>query len=225
MPVHAGWLRLPNRIVMSVFSYVALRMRTRERHHIPRSGPVLIACNHVSFVDPLLMAIAILPRQVFFMAKEELFRSKPLAWWMRRSGGFPVRRATPDVWSVRVARDLLAEEHCLLVFPEGGVTRDGNMRPGFSGTGYLSLQPNVTVIPAVIWDTQMVRGPVRVVFGPPIAMDDLRASPRPGRNRRATARIMETLAEMVPTVGGPIQDPPVGKPWIPKPRGKGSIRS
>ena len=71
----------------------------------------------------------------------------------------------------------------------------------------------------------MLRGPVRVQFGPPIAMDDLRASPRPGRNRRATALIMETLAERVPLVGGPAQPPPRGKPWIPAPRGNGSIRS
>jgi len=56
-------------------------------------------------------------------------------------------------------------------------------------------------------------------------MDELRASPRPGRNRRATERIMEALAEMVPLVGGPAQPAPTGRPWIPAPRGKGSIRS
>jgi 1-acyl-sn-glycerol-3-phosphate acyltransferase len=126
---------------------------------------------------------------------------------------------------VRTARDLLATGECLMVFPEGGVTRSGHMRPGFSGAGYLALQPEVVVVPAVIWNTQLFRGPVRMRFGPPIPMDELRASPRPGRNRRATERIMETLAEMVPSVGGPEQPPPIGTPWIPRPRGKGSIRS
>jgi hypothetical protein len=56
-------------------------------------------------------------------------------------------------------------------------------------------------------------------------MDELRTSARPGRNRRATDRIMETLADMVPLVGGPEQTAPTGRPWIPPPRGKGSIRS
>jgi hypothetical protein len=118
------------------------------------------------------------------------------------AGGFPLRRATPDVWAVPTALDLLTRGECLLVFPEGGVNRGGHLRPGFSGAGYLALRPGVTVIPAVIWNTQLMRGPARVRFGPAIAMDDLRDSPRPGRNRRATERLMEVLAGMVPLVGG-----------------------
>jgi 1-acyl-sn-glycerol-3-phosphate acyltransferase len=214
-----------NRVGVGGLSYGALRMRRAGREHVPTEGPVLIVCNHVSFIDPLMVAIATLPRRSWFMAKEELFRSRLLAAWMRRSGGFPVRRASPDVWAVRTARDLLARGECLLVFPEGGVTRSGHLRPGFSGTGYLALRPDVTVVPAVLWDTQLMRGPVRVRYGPPIAMDDLRASPRPGSNRRATDRVMEVLARMVPLVDGPAQDPPAGAPWVPTPRGKGAIRS
>jgi 1-acyl-sn-glycerol-3-phosphate acyltransferase len=200
-------------------------MRRTGDENIPVEGPVLIACTHVGFIDPLMVAIAALPRRSWHMAKEELFRSRPLAAWMRRSGGFPVRRASPDVWAVRTARDLLARGECLLVFPEGGVNREGRLRPGFSGTGYLALRPGVKVIPAAIWNTQLMRGPARVRFGEPIPFDEIRASPRPGRNRRATDRIMEVLAGMVPLVGGPEQEPPTGRPWIPPARGRGSIRS
>lgn len=206
-------------------SRVVLRMRHAGSGNIPRRGPVLIVCSHVAFVDPLVVGCAALPRRTWHMAKEELFRSKPLAAWMRRSGGFPVRRATPDVWAVRTARDILRRGGCLLMFPEGGVNREGVLRPGFSGAGYLALQPGVVVIPAVIWKTQLMKGPARVCFGAPIPMDDLRAGPRPGRNRRASARIMEVLAGMVPLVGGPVQGPPTGAPWIPPPKGSGSIRS
>lgn len=200
-------------------------MRRRDQHHVPATGPVLIVCNHVAFIDPLVVATAALPRRSWHMGKEELFRSRPLAAWMRRSGGFPVRRATPDVWAVRTARDILTAGGCLLMFPEGSVNREGLLRPGFSGAGYLALQPDVTVVPAAIWNTQLMKGPARVRFGAPIPMDDLRTLPRPGRNRRAAERIMGVLAEMVPLVGGPAQDPPQGTPWIPPPTGKGSIRS
>jgi 1-acyl-sn-glycerol-3-phosphate acyltransferase len=200
-------------------------MRRAEQHHIPATGPVLIVCNHVAFIDPLVVATAALPRRSWHMGKEELFRSRALAWWIRRSGGFPVRRATPDVWAVRTSRDILADGGCLLMFPEGSVNREGILRPGFSGAGYLALQPGVTVVPAGIWNTQLMKGPARVRFGTPIPMDDLRASPRPGRNRRAAERIMEALAGMVPQVGGPVQEPPTGMPWVPTPRGGGSIRS
>ena len=223
-PRHSPWLAPVNRVAVGALSHLALRMRRADRHHIPPIGPVLIVCNHVAFIDPLVVATAALPRRSWHMGKEELFRSRPLAAWIRRSGGFPVRRASPDVWAVRTARDLLARGECLLVFPEGSVNREGVLRPGFSGAGYLALQPGVTVVPAAIWNTQLMRGPARVRFGAPIPMDELRASPRPGRNRRATEHIMEALAGMVPRVGGPEQTAPTGAPWIPPPRGKGAIR-
>jgi 1-acyl-sn-glycerol-3-phosphate acyltransferase len=223
-PIHSRWLAPVNRVGVGGLSYVGLRMRRAGQEHVPAHGPVLIACNHVAFIDALLVATA-LPRRSWQMAKEELFRSRFLASWIRRSGGFPVRRASPDVWAVRTARDLLAGGECVLVFPEGGVNRGGLLRPGFSGAGYLALRPGVTVVPAAIWNTQLMRGPARIRFGAPIPMDELRASPRPGRNRRATQRIMEALAQMVPLVGGPAQPAPTGTPWIPMPHGKGAIRS
>ncbi len=67
-----------------------------------------------------------------------------------------------------------------------------------------------------------MRGPACVRFGAPIPMDELRASPRPGRNRRATERIMEALADMVRRVGGPAQDAPTGCPLDPAPPRQGS---
>ena len=205
----------PSKAVLSALSYGPLRMKVDGKEHLPASGPTLIVCNHVAFVDPLLVAIAALPRPIWTMGKQELFNSRVLDAWLSRIGGFPVRRASPDVWALRTGRDLLAAGESLLVFPEGGVTRTGHMAPGFSGAGYFATRPDVTVIPAAIWDSQMLKGPVRVRFHAPIPMDDIRDSPRPGRNRRAVDRIMWHLSGMVPLVGGPYQDPPQGPPRIP----------
>ena len=205
----------PSKAVLSALSYGPLRMKVDGQEHLPASGPTLIVCNHVAFVDPLLVAIAALPRPIWTMGKQELFNSRLLDAWLSRIGGFPVRRASPDVWAVRTGRDLLARGESLLVFPEGGVTRTGHMAPGFSGAGYFATRPDVTVVPAAIWDSQMLKGPVRVRFDAPIPMDDIRESPRPGRNRRAVDRIMWHLSGMVPLVGGPYQEPPEGAPRIP----------
>jgi len=215
------------RLLMLLVFYVVLRGRRIGHRRIPRRGAVLIVCNHVSFFDPPIMAVAVRPRRVWLMSKEELFRSTPLAWVMSRVGAFPVRRATADRESIRMSRSLLERGEALMLFPEGGVTRSGVMRPGFPGAGSLALIPGVTVIPAVIWNTQLLRGPVRVRFGAPIPMDDLRRSPRAGRNQRATERIMDHLAALLPLVGGPVQDGPRGVPFVPPPRadGKGVIRS
>jgi hypothetical protein len=70
-------------------------------------------------------------------------------------------------------------------------------------------------VPAAIWDSQMLKGPVRIRFGAPIDMADIRDSPRAGRNRRAVERIMWHVSGLVPLVGGPYQDPPTGTPRIP----------
>lgn len=206
---------VPSKSVLKALSYGPLRMKVAGQQHLPTEGPTLIVCNHVAFVDPLLVAVAALPRPVWTMGKEELFGPRLLDAWLSRIGGFPVRRQSPDVWSIRTGRDLLARGETLLIFPEGGVTRTGRMSPGFSGAGYFATRPDVTVVPAAIWDSQMLKGPVRIRFGQPIPMDDLRESPRAGRNRRAVERIMWHLSGMVPLVGGPYQEPPTGAPTIP----------
>lgn len=206
---------VPTKGALTVLSYGPLRMKVAGQENLPPDGPTLIVSNHVAFIDPLLVAVAALPRPVWTMGKEELFGPRLLDQWLSRIGGFPVKRQSPDVWAVRMGRDLLARGEALLIFPEGGVTRTGHMAPGFSGAGYFATRPDVTVVPAAIWDSQMLKGPVRIRFGAPIPMDDIRDSPRPGRNRRAVERIMWHVSGMVPLVGGPYQDAPQGDPRIP----------
>ncbi|MCU0307249.1 MAG: 1-acyl-sn-glycerol-3-phosphate acyltransferase [Thermoleophilia bacterium] len=206
-------------MLCSLLAYAPpLRLRVLGPRRVPRSGPVLVVCTHVAFIDAVPVAVACAPRRVWTMGKAPLFRNPLLGPVLARLGGFPVRRDHPDVWAIRTGRDILARGGCLVVFPEGGVTRSGLLGPGYAGAGYLSLRPGVRVIPAAIWGTQLMRGPVRIRFGPEIDMDDLRAGPRPGRNRRAAERIMAHLAPLVPGVGGPAQPPPTGRPV---PRGQG----
>lgn len=206
---------VPTKGVLKALSFGPLRMKVEGKENLPANGPVLIACNHVAFIDPLLVAVAALPRPVWTMGKEELFGPRLLDEWLSRIGGFPVKRQSPDLWAVRMGRDLLARGESLLIFPEGGVTRTGHMSPGFSGAGYFATRPDVTVVPTAIWDSQMLKGPVRIRFGAPVDMADIRESPRAGRNRRAVERIMWHISGLVPLVGGPYQDPPSGEPRIP----------
>ncbi|MDA2954109.1 MAG: lysophospholipid acyltransferase family protein, partial [Actinomycetota bacterium] len=77
----------PSKAVLSALSYGPLRMRVTGKEHLPTHGPVLIACNHVSFVDPLLVGIAALPRPLWTMGKQELFNSRLLDAWLSCIGG------------------------------------------------------------------------------------------------------------------------------------------
>ena len=210
----ADWLlwRLSKLVVLPVLYLNPLRMRRFGVEHVPESGPVLLVCNHVSVADPIILMAAARKRRTAMIAKRELFQKHPVfAWILRTYRSIPLDRSKPaDFTAIRRAVALLEEGHAVVVFPEGHVSRGGTMRRGAPGAGFFGLRPGVTVVPAAIWNTQLFRGPARLRFGPPIDLSDIEAPSRHERNRLATDRIMTAIAELLPTVGGPAQDPPVG---------------
>lgn len=210
----ADWIlwRLSRLIVLPVLYLYPLRMRRFGVEHVPATGPVLIVCNHISVADPIILMAAARTRRTAMIAKRELFLKHPVFGWLLRTyRSIPLDRSKPaDFTAIRRAVALLEEGHAVVVFPEGHVSRRGTMRRGAPGAGFFGLRPGVTVIPAVIWNTQLFRGPARLRFGPPVDLSDIDAPSRHERNRLATDRIMTVLAEMLPSVGGPVQDAPVG---------------
>lgn len=210
----ADWLlwHLSRLIVLPILHLYPLRMRRSGVEHIPETGPVLIVCNHVSVADPIILMAAARARRTSMIAKRELFQKHPVFGWLLRTyRAIPLDRSKPaDFTAIRRACAILDEGEVVVVFPEGHVSRRGTMRRGAPGAGFFGLRPGVTVVPAVIWDTQLFRGPARLRFGPPIDLSDIEAPCRHERNRLATDRVMTALAEMLPSVGGPVQDPPVG---------------
>ena len=199
-------------IVLPVLYLYPLRMRRFGVEHVPKHGPVLIVCNHVSVADPIILMAAARTRRTAIIAKRELFQKHPVFGWLLRTyRAIPLDRSKPaDFTAIRRAAELLDEGHAVVVFPEGHVSRRGTMRRGAPGAGFFGLRRGVTVIPAVIWNTQLFRGPARLRFGPPIDLSDIEAASRHERNRLATDRVMTVLAEMLPSVGGPVQEAPVG---------------
>jgi 1-acyl-sn-glycerol-3-phosphate acyltransferase len=207
------WL-LSRALVMPLLYLPPLRMRRRGKGHLPTTGPLLIVCTHVSIADPLVLMAAARPRRTHMMTKSEMFRHRPVAAFLRMVKAFPVRRGQADIGAIRHALALLARGECLVVFPEGHVSRTGHMRRGHPGAGFFSMRPGVVTVPAVVWDTQLFRGPARIVFGDPIDVSDIVAGPGPRkhRNREATDRIMTRLAAMAVENGAPRQPAPVGEP-------------
>ncbi|MBL8013126.1 MAG: 1-acyl-sn-glycerol-3-phosphate acyltransferase [Candidatus Omnitrophica bacterium] len=138
------------------FLYFPLRIQGRE--NIPRTGAFLLACNHVSYLDPMVMGIAT-GRRMNFMAKEELFRKPVLGFVLVRLWAFPVKRNTADRGALKESLARLKRGLPLLMFPEG--TRHG--APGEkkieSGIGFLAIKANVPVIPVYIEDSQKVLPP------------------------------------------------------------------
>ena len=183
--------------------YGPFRLRFRGREDLPASGGYVLACNHVSNFDPWPIGMPVWPqRWLRFMAKSELY------WWPARyvldaAGAFPVRRGIGDVEAVETAVNLAREGHVVVMFPEGTRRRKGLVkrhvaRPR-SGAARIALEAGVPLVPCAIAGTDRLSrlGPLRVAYGAPIEIEDLRASGDPRRAaQEATDRLMARIAEL-----------------------------
>lgn len=172
---------------------------------IPVRGPVILASNHVSYLDPLVLAYLAdqRHRRVRFLAKAELFDKRPLGSILRGAHQIPVKRGTSDAASsLDAAVAALGQGECVTVFPEGTISLDLEPMVGKSGTARLAQQSGVPVTPVGLWGMHRVMFKGRkpswrtgvaetVVVGPPIRIapdEDV---------REATDRIMQAICAQV----------------------------
>jgi 1-acyl-sn-glycerol-3-phosphate acyltransferase len=181
------------------------RIRLEGEEHIPEAGPVILASNHRSNMDPVLLASAV-RRPVTFMAKAELFVG-PLGWILRWIGQFPVRRGGIDREALRRTDAVLARGSMLGLFPEG--TRgDGRFSAVHPGLAYIVVRQRCPVLPVAIFGTERVRrrfgwlpfaSPVRIMIGPAI---DLPQSTSDRAGRRAASELLQQRLQAFMTVAG-----------------------
>ena len=153
---------------------LAFRFRWSGAENVPADGPVLIASNHQSHLDPALIGIAC-PRQLRFLARHTLF-FWPLGWLIRSLGAVPIDR-TSGRGGIKATLKLLKEGEPVLVFPEGTRTRDGALQPLHAGFCALARRSKATIVPAALDGAYaaMPRGnrmprprPITLKFGRPI---------------------------------------------------------
>ncbi len=187
--------------------YGLYRLRFRGRENLPATGGYVLACNHLSNFDPWPLGMPLWPhRWLRFMAKSELY------WWPARilldaAGAFKVRRGVGDMEAVETAVQLARDGHVVVMFPEGtrrtkGLMKKHEARPR-SGAARIALEAGVPLVPAALAGTdRLLRlGPLRVAYGAPIEMDDLRASgdlrhSSQEATERLTARLLELEASL-----------------------------
>jgi len=166
-----------------VSAFVSAQAFCAERvfglHHVPRCGAVLLASNHQSFLDPLLVT-CILPRECHYMARDTLFRNKYFARLLGALNAFPIKRATADIAGVRETLRRLKGGALVLTFPEGTRSSDGRILPFQPGTFTIARKAGVAVIPVAVegaYDAWPRSGkfprPARVwvEYGPPTPAD------------------------------------------------------
>ena len=180
------------------------RLEVHGREQVPAAGPLLLVSNHVSLLDPPIVGGAS-PRDLHFMAKEELFGIPLLGWLIRRLNARPVKRDGSDGRALKTALRLLREGRALLVFPEGTRGVEGRLGEGKAGVGMLAVMSGAPVVPVHVSGSgralpagRVVPRPakVRVRFGPPLHFKAAGAEERKERYREATREMMRAIAQL-----------------------------
>jgi 1-acyl-sn-glycerol-3-phosphate acyltransferase len=183
-----------------------LRPKATGVENVPREGGFVLAANHLSNFDPWAVGLPLFPwRFLRFMAKSELWWF-PLGPVIKAGGAFKVRRGERDTVAIETAIQLAREGHAVVVFPEGTRRRKGLVKRhearAHTGAARVALGANVPLIPAAIKGTDNLRrlGPLRVVYGRPVPLDDLAG--RDGREaaQQATDRLMEEIDRLEATL-------------------------
>lgn len=129
-------------------------MKVTGLENVPSGGPLLIAFNHVSLIDPPLVTVAVSPRRrPFGIGKKELFDVPLLGWWLRNTGSFPVDRQGDATSAMRAALGVLEKGGCLMISPEGTRVKPGGKRAPKAGVSFLSFRTGAPVVPVRVLGT------------------------------------------------------------------------
>lgn len=180
--------------------------------HLPATGGVLLASNHLSFIDSVVIPVVV-PRKVVFLAKSDYFTGPGLRGaaqraWFEGLGMLPVDRDDPRaaIGSLDTALEVLERGEAFGLYPEGSRSRDGRLYRGRTGVGHLALTAGVPVVPVGLVGTDRLQPvgsslprPVRVTvrFGPPVRAGDRFEGVPLGRARRElTDEVMAAIAAL-----------------------------
>jgi glycerol-3-phosphate dehydrogenase (NAD(P)+) len=144
------------RAIFVPFFLVYFRLQCVGREHLPRRGPLLLASNHRSFLDPFVIG-TLVRRPVYYMAKREMFEKRWQDWVLNALGAFPVDHGAGDRDAMDTARAILARGDCVVVFPEGTRVRHRPLGDPRRGIGRLALETGAPVAPVAVIGSDAVR--------------------------------------------------------------------
>ena len=167
------------RVVFAVY----FRWRVYHPERVPPSGPVILAANHASFMDPPLVGSGLF-REINYLARESLFRFPVVGAILRAVNSVPVDRDGGGAAGLKAILGRLLAGGVIILFPEGTRTRDGRLQPARSGIGLTVIKSDAPVVPVRVFGTFEAYGrdlkfprphPIAVKYGQPMLFEELRA--------------------------------------------------
>lgn len=193
------------RTILRLFLRVYCRVEYCGTEYIPPSGPLVVAANHGSYFDPFFISTGMV-RYVRYMAVDRFFRMPVIGWCMRTFGAFPVYQQGVDKEAVAKAIDILREGGTFGIFPEGGLSLDGKVRPPKLGMAMIAATVGAPILPVTISGSFAVfpKGKlfprprkVRVTYHPPV-------NARQGMEKRELRTLSHQVMEQIKTGYEPV---------------------
>src|SRR3954468_4262378 len=209
-PVGSGYFYWVTKVVLTPILTIAFRPRIEGVRRVPRRGPAILACNHVSYLDWLFLPLVVRTRRISFLAKLEYFtrpgvKGAGQRYFFTATGQVPVDRSGTDASSaaLRTAKRLLDEGRLVGIFPEGTRSRDGRLYRGRTGVARLAAETGVPVIPCATVGVFDIAPPgakvprphkISVRFGEP--MPPIEKDPSAERLREWTDELMARICAL-----------------------------
>ncbi len=144
------WL---GKILSILFCGLMFRIKVSGRQNIPKKGGFILACNHVSYLDPVVLGVAC-PRNINYMARHDLFKNKIFGWLIFSFNAFPVKRNSADLGAIKEVIKRVKSGKVVALFPQGSRKEIDSQDKPEAGIGFLAAKVNAPVIPAFINGTQ-----------------------------------------------------------------------
>jgi 1-acyl-sn-glycerol-3-phosphate acyltransferase len=184
------------------------RWRVFHPERVPLTGPVILASNHASFLDPPLVGSA-LNRGINYLARESLFRFPGVGWLLRKWNSVPVDRDGGGAAGLKAILERLLADGAIILFPEGTRTKDGKLQPARSGIGLTVIKSNAVVVPVRVFGTYEAYGryvkiprphQVSVKYGRPMMFEELRAEAKTCSKARLKEIYQEVANEIMAAI-------------------------
>ncbi len=192
-------------VIAIIIRPIFVRLRIEGQENVPASAGCVYAINHTMGPDYVLVGYAS-PRQVFYMAKSEIFDFHPwVAWLVTAAGAFPVQRGKGDFHAIEQAAAVVRSGKIVGMFPEGTRSRSGQLQRGKTGVARIAMMARAPIVPVVVINSEPIlrdvlklrkRPSVLVRFGAPVQADGDVENPEDVRH--LTTALMLAMAELLP---------------------------